>query len=159
MGAALPVAAPLTDSALARSTDRLGFAPPDLFIDVLRRVGNGGFGPGYGFIGLEDGEANEDGDTAVDLYCLSRAPDPDDPAWHWPEFLLPFCSWGCAIYTCLDCSDGDMRLVHWDPNVWAPGTDPKAGLLDMAGGLPEWLTAWTENVNLWDRIYGAETQS
>ena len=159
MGAALPVAPRLAEGDLASSIERLGFRPPDFFVALLQEIGNGGFGPGYGFIGLEGGEVNEQEETAVDFYCASRTAFPDDPTWHWPEALLPFCGWGCAIYTCLDCSDAEMRLVHWDPNVWEPGTDPKVGMIPMEDTLPEWLQAWVDGVNLWDRMYGTETQS
>ena len=157
MGAALPVQPPLRAEAEARSVERLGFRPPELFLVLLREVGNGGFGPGYGFLGLEEGEVNEADETAVDFYCTSRTPDPDDPAWAWPERLVPVCSWGCAIYTCLDCTDDDMRLVQWDPNVWEPGTDPSVGLFEIATPLPRWLEDWVAGVHLWDQIYGAET--
>ena len=159
MGAALPIAPTLSARDLATTVERLHFRPPGLFLDLMQQIGNGGFGPGYGFIGLEGGEVNEQEQTAVDFYCWSCAPNPDDPVWHWPEFLLPFCSWGCAIYTCLDCSDQEMRLHHWDPNVWEPGVDPKVGLADMGDTLPGWLQAWVDGVNLWDRIYGRETLS
>lgn len=158
-GAVLPLPEPLSDAALETSVARLGFRPPALFVDMLQAIGNGGFGPGYGFLGLEGGEENESGETAVDFYCGARAPDPEDPDWAWPEGLLAFCNWGCAMYTCLDCLDGEMRLMHWDPNVWEPGRPTSEALFAMPDTLPSWLAAWAAGENLWERLTGGETQS
>jgi hypothetical protein len=64
----VPSGAPLTDMADWRAAKlfpcvsedlvqaverRLGFALPQLLRDVYTRVGNGGFGPAYGLIGIE----------------------------------------------------------------------------------------------------------
>lgn len=45
----------LTAAQEAASLAALGFQPPQLLMRVDREVANGGFGPGYGLLGLEGG--------------------------------------------------------------------------------------------------------
>ncbi|NNE87933.1 MAG: SMI1/KNR4 family protein [Silicimonas sp.] len=146
------VAAPLSDSDLKLSVERLGFSPPDLLIQLYRDIGNGGFGPGYGMAGLAGGAVDDQKDTAVDLYCSFVTPDPSDAAWQWPRRILPFCHWGCAMQTCLDCTDDEMRLLHWDPNVMEHGMDPNVAIYEMSDRLPDWLAAWAAGEDIWARM-------
>jgi hypothetical protein len=30
----------------------------------------------------------------------------------WTEGLLPFCEWGCNIFTCVDCNDSECRVFR-----------------------------------------------
>src|SRR5437763_11278632 len=59
---------PVSDPALARSEQRLGLRLPSFLGEVFRQVGNGGFGPGYGLIGLPGGFAGDVGKSIVELY-------------------------------------------------------------------------------------------
>jgi hypothetical protein len=94
--------------------DRLGFRLPLLLGHLWVEVGNGGFGPGYGLLGLEGGHMDDaQGLVLPDLY-LSAV---EDAAWErflgtpWPQKLVPICDWGCQHMSAMDCSrasDGEM---------------------------------------------------
>src|ERR1700722_8059994 len=65
---------PVDASALARAEDRLGFRLPPLVYALYSQVGNGGYGPGYGFIELDhlvsrqvSGREEDDDDDPLDL--------------------------------------------------------------------------------------------
>jgi hypothetical protein len=77
-------------------------------IDV--EIGNGGFGPGYGLIGLTNGAPDDQDKTAPAIYDWFRGGDPHDASWEWPAGLLPICHWGCAILSCVDCADPNFRM-------------------------------------------------
>jgi|GEM_PF-1269796 len=74
---------------------------PELLIDILTNVGNGGFGPGYGLYSVQE---------IIALYNEKMA---DDDARWLPE-CLPICTWGCDIYSCIDCEDPDFPVYFYD---------------------------------------------
>jgi hypothetical protein len=64
---------------LADAERRLGFALPSFYRRLLLEVGNGGFGPGYGLIGVPpNGFVDDDlGASNIDVYDLGRAESDD----------------------------------------------------------------------------------
>jgi hypothetical protein len=120
---------------------RLGFALPPPLRDVYTRVGNGGFGPAYGLIGVEGGAKDDLGRTVEEIYKAFWRPRVSDSFWYWPVKLLPFCYYGCAIYFCVHCSSPGAPVYIFDPNVRGEG--PWAKALDLQfGSLAEWFESW-----------------
>src|SRR4051812_48905408 len=62
-----------TDGAISDAERRLGFPFPPLLKRVYAEVGNGGFGPGAGTLGLEGGYASADGRVLPAEYEYFRA--------------------------------------------------------------------------------------
>lgn len=143
----------LSAKELSESIRELGFEPPALYVTLMQTVGNGGFGPGYGLMGLVGGATDDMGSTAVGLYKDFAQSDPDDPAWKWPYGLLPVCHWGCAIYSCIDSTSNDVSVKTWDPNEWEDGTSPELAIRSTGMSLAEWLENWSNGVNLWEKMF------
>lgn len=120
----------------------LGFALPPLLRELLMTVGNGGFGPAYGLLGVAHGAPDDLGKNIVDLYAMFREPNPGDPAWQWPEFLLPVCHLGCAMYLCTDCSKPNAPAVLFEPNPRQDGDPMAPFLIPVAPSLEDWLWYW-----------------
>ena len=139
----------LTERQLEDSIAALGFAPHPLYAAVLRHVGNGGFGPGYGLLGLAGGAPNEDGSTAVDLYATFRPDDPADGWTGWPDRLLPICNWGCAIHSCVDCSTERGSVWLWEPNAYEGGRPATSAIFGGEMSLEDWFRAWVSGADLW----------
>jgi hypothetical protein len=122
--------------------------------ETLRRlyieIGDGGFGPGYGFLRMNNSTAPHD-DTVVDLYQSFHGPDPSDSTWKWPEGLLLISDWGCAIRSGVVCATN--RIVVFDPNLH--DSDWSETFLDQGCTLDEWLRKWCNGVDLWSEIYGS----
>jgi hypothetical protein len=131
----------------------LGFAVPELLKRLYAEIGNGGFGPGYGLIGLRNGFRST-GQTASEIYAALRSGDAKELGWSWPWALLPICDWGCAIMSCIDCSESTFRMRIFDPNAREPDGDWGACLFDDLIDFDEWIEAWASGVSLWDRAYG-----
>jgi len=105
---ALPVASP---AAMTSAEVAIGHPLPRLLRRLYTEVGNGGFGPGYGLLGLEGGHSDDTGATAISAR----------KEWEsLPPALLPICHWGCAIYSLVDCSSPDGPMWGWDPNPVSP---------------------------------------
>ena len=94
----LPRLRPAAPEAVEEAEEEIGYPLTPLLRRLYLEVGNGGFGPGYGILGLKDGHSDDGGHTAIELY-RERAPR---------EGLLPVCYWGCGIYSLIDCRTGRM---------------------------------------------------
>jgi hypothetical protein len=143
--------APAPEAALSDAVRRLGSPLPAFLARVYLEVGNGGFGPGYGLIGLPGGYTGDEGGSVVDLYESRRAWATDGRGQRWPEAVVPFCEWGCAIYTCVDCHSG--AVLTFDPNTsdW----DAPAGLAfgQTHPSVRAWFEDWVEGVSLWAKMF------
>ena len=83
------------------------------------------------------------GDSAVSLYELWRdGEDPEDLLWAWPTALLPICHWGCAIYSCVDCTRPEAPVVRFDPNGHELGEPWEGAFRPEASSLEMWLRRW-----------------
>lgn len=125
--------------ATLRSAERtLGFTLPALLGRVYTEVGNGGFGPGSGLLGLEGGYP-QDGQVLTDRY-------PVLVAQGWRDGLLPLWDWGCAAWSCVDAVNPDGPIV----------TAHERGFTVTRFHLADWLAAWCAGVELHGEIFEIE---
>jgi hypothetical protein len=134
----LPGLVPAPAAAVEEAESIIGYRLPPLLRRLYLGVGNGGFGPGYGILGLRGGHGEDTGRTALDLY--RQAHDTPSAAWSFlPEGLLPVCHWGCGIYSFADCSQPEGQMWGWDPN---PGPVDRQALYREQVALAGWLSRW-----------------
>jgi len=91
---------------------KLGFQLPSLLKACYEQIGNGGFGPGYGLIGLQSGAESDFGSLAETHHQLQS--DQECEGNEWQLGLLPFCSWGCNIFSCVDCTNADFPVYNFE---------------------------------------------
>jgi hypothetical protein len=132
---------PASNIDLAAAEHGLGFSLPPILRQIYTEVGNGGFGPGYGLIGIAGG-ATDAGHTIIDLYHGFHAPQTSDPAWQWPTKLVPLCPLGCAMYACIDCTTAHGAIVWYEPNPRESGEPLDRFLIPIAVSLADWLGSW-----------------
>lgn len=140
---------PCSAGDIASDERHLRFRLPPLLKRIYADIGNGGFGPGYGLIGLTNGVPDDTGKTAAAIYDDFRSA----AELAWPDGLLPICHWGCAIYSCVDCLDPDFRMRIFDPNGHG-GDDWTDAFFDEPLRFEDWIGSWASGVNLWDAMYG-----
>jgi hypothetical protein len=138
-----------TANQLAMAEREIGIGLPHFLRVVLSGIGNGGFGPGYLLLGTGGGTTDDRGETADQWYMSQRRLGPDDGGWSWPEQLYPLCHWGCAIYSCVDCSKPGHPVLRFDPNQYSGEGSYKECLSPEGYSLREWLWAWAQGVDLW----------
>ena len=134
---------PLSHAKIRDAERAIGFALPPSVRRIYAEVGDGSFGPGYGFYGLSDGTEFFPKESVAYLYSLFRKGDPEDPSFAWPHMLLPIVDWGCAIRSCVDCSMPSLPMVRHDPNVEVDQFRPEGWHFE------EWLQAWLDGYDLW----------
>lgn len=122
---------PATVVEIREAEERLGFEIPASLRAVYEGVANGGFGPGYGLLGVGRGAVDDRGANVERLYEDLLVPDPDDPTWVWRNGVLPFCYWGCVVYS---CATADGSVVGFDEGRWVDEFVP----------MEQWLTEWIE---------------
>ena len=150
-GRAVPLP-PASGADVVASESRLGFTLTPLLRRIYAEVGNGGFGPGYGLLGILNGAADDRKHNAVTLYEEYRQHDPDDPLWAWPERLLPVCHLGCAMYLCVDCSDAQGPVTWFEPNPHERGKPWTDSFFHLADSTEAWLSAWVSSNDLFTRL-------
>lgn len=136
---------------LAEAEEQLGFELPPFLKRLYLEVGNGGFGPGYGLLPLNDHHTSSTTliDSLVANYLGMRSfsqkdidkfwTDEEEKPALWPERVLIICDWGCNIYSCLNCSSLDLPILRMDSNrnflvEWAI----------EASSIQQWLEAWLD---------------
>jgi hypothetical protein len=134
-------------SAIAAAQRALGFFLPHLYVRLLTEVANGGFGPGYGIIGVPP-DGFEDSDLRANLLEAYReGRNSDDRSWRLPDGLLYLCNWGCGQFSYLDCFSSAPRVIT-DQVV-------KDGIryFETAPSLARWLGEWLEGVDIAKEMY------
>jgi hypothetical protein len=130
----LPALVPASVASIEQAERVIGHRLPGLLRRLYAEVANGGFGPGYGVLGVTGGH-HDGGQTALDLY--QRRPE-----W-WASAgatLVPICHWGCAIYSFIDCSTDEGPIWGFDPN---PGP-VDAALFPQGLSFAGWLARWID---------------
>ncbi len=109
---------PATLREIEETEASLGFEIPEALKLLYACVGNGGFGPRGGrIIGLTVA-ACDDG-TLLQAYQAHK--DSARYWWNteWPDSMLPFCDWGCKVYSCVDCKVANLHIhVARDAHPW-----------------------------------------
>jgi len=147
------VRTPVDEQSISRAEHLIGLRLPELLRDAYRFVGNGGYGPGYGLLRLLPDPFVGDVESVVGLYTTFRGSDPDDATWLWPAQFVPFCDWGCAIRSCVDCSSVDGAVVTFDPGAREAG-DPMANAFATTHrSLDDWFADWLVGAKIWDQMF------
>jgi hypothetical protein len=131
-----------TAGAIAEAERAVGFGFPRFYVRLLTEVANGGFGPGYGILGVPpDGFQDPDlGGSLTDAYLLER--DPAAGAYRVPEGLLSLCNWGCGSFSYVDCLTEDARVITCE------GLEDGLEYTETAPSLAVWLADWARGVDV-----------
>jgi hypothetical protein len=103
---------PATEDTIEKTEQKIGLSLPPLLRTIYLQIGNGGFGPGLGIIGVEGGYLSDFGDLA-DTYLRLR----NDEA-QWDQLVLPFCEWGSNIFACVRCESSFQVSISEDCRLW-----------------------------------------
>jgi hypothetical protein len=80
-----------------------------------------------------------------------EASEETSAEWLWPERLVVFVDWGCNYFSGIDCSQPFCPVFFYD-NDRAVGEATLADcLFPEADSVADWLSAWLDGENLWER--------
>lgn len=136
--------------AIKKVETELGFLLPDLLKTLYIEVGNGGFGPFDGIIGINDeGWAfnSGEGETLVQAYKGSFSMFPFFKSWHWPEKLLPICEDGYGLF-CLDCNEVEVPVIYFElDSSTTKNYQWKYSFSQVSPSLENWLEDWVNKLD------------
>jgi hypothetical protein len=125
-----------TNNALNAAEAEMGLPLPLLLKRLYLELANGGFGPGAGLIGVENGHTDPDGRTISRLYLDLRSQG-------WPQNVLPVCDLGDGARSCVDMRSSDDSLL----------TVTSAGITRTKFNVCSWLDAWVSGSNMEAEIF------
>lgn len=139
---------------LLTEEETLGFPIPPLLRTLYSEIANGGFGPGYGLIGVTGGfcEAGSIADgygfhvKRSQLIQLEDYESDVKPGISlalsdtvWPRYLLYLCDWGFATTSCIDARSGYVFDIY-------PGERNGYYIIQLhTYSLKNWLELWLED--------------
>jgi hypothetical protein len=135
------LSAPATIAAVDQAQRAMGYVLHPFHRRLLTEVGNGGFGPGAGLIGLPGGAPGVDGHFLVEF---SRLLLLEPGALSLPGPIVVLCDWGCGVWGCIDCETGAVLTIAED------------GLKDSGQTICAWFEDWVSGVELWRRVFKEE---
>lgn len=134
---------PASEEELKRAEQRLGIEIPPLLGRMLREIGNGGFGPGYGLLGVESGKRDARGDDLIGHYLFLRsAVEPREG--EWPEGIVPLLSWGGGVFSCGVFRERDCPIVEFDPSRHRRREPTLRAFQSQAKSLNEFFSTWIQ---------------
>jgi len=131
-----------TMSEIADFERAVSLALPTFYKRLLTEVGNGGFGPAYGLLGIPpNGYSDEDvGQDLRDAYLEGRA--CPETAWRTPRGLIPLCNWGCGVWSYIDCLSDRGAVVTDDL------FEDRLEYTETSDALADWMAAWVRGEDL-----------
>jgi hypothetical protein len=138
------LAPPATPEQVAQAERALNCRLHPLHRRLLQEVGNGGFGPGDGLIGLPGGRVDHDGRSVVELREQLLA---DDIGAGVLVQVVPLCDWGDGVWSFLDEETGHVLMLD------------EGGLTDTGLSLQSWMSDWVDGVPLAEKLFTFEERS
>jgi hypothetical protein len=135
---------PVKEEALNDAMRQIGFPLPPLIRDLYTRVADGGYGPGYGVLPLL-------GPTYNLVGRRLQMNEEATPEWAWPERLVELVNWGCHYFSGVDCSHKSCPVFFYNNDRAVEDATLADCLLPEAETLEEWLSAWLDGEDLWER--------
>jgi hypothetical protein len=134
-----PLPEPATRGAVQEAEARMGFPLPPLLAKLWVEVANGGFGPGYGLLGVNNEPASPLSMSIPNVYLQWIA----DGSLKWRLKIVPICDWGCGIHTGADCSTAAGLIIHLSAS----------GRKLEGYAFAQWMEDWVNGIDLWERDF------
>lgn len=114
---------------------------PTLLKQLYIHLGNGTFGPDYGFLSIYPATVKPK-ITILEAYQDLHNQSIKDWDWHLPKHFVPFLYWGSDIYSVLDCSNTQAGVWVLDENLKTKDNHWRHCFWKHCDTLYEWLHQW-----------------
>ncbi|MDX1926806.1 MAG: SMI1/KNR4 family protein, partial [Pirellulaceae bacterium] len=111
-----------TQKDVADAEHRLGFCFPPLMRRLYTEIGNGSWGPYYGFSRIPTNGLVPTGDDLVGFYltCVSEERAMEEPLVNWPRGLVAIIDRGCVDYELCDFIASPHPVYLLSGDTWKP---------------------------------------
>jgi len=135
---------PVSSDELEYAEQRLGFHLPHLLRKMYLQVGNGGFGPGYGFLALNKNGSPNYHMNLVDWYLECTNPSHES---FWPRDYIVVIDWGDGITSAVKWTDPDSPVYRCNGDQYEEGSFEQVMKLESPS-LKTWLQDWLNGLPL-----------
>jgi hypothetical protein len=111
---------------------------------LLLDVGNGGYGPGDGLIGLPGGRTDDEGRTVVELQALVAVVEGHGGL---VRNIVPLWDWGDGAWACMDEETGHVLVAD------------DSGITDSGVSLQTCMVEWVAGRDVTERFFAFEDRS
>lgn len=145
---------PVSRGDLEHAEALIGFPLPTILRRIYLEVGNGGFGPGYGLLPLnneEDPHALVSDSLVTDYVVMHLATPEQMEAYRQgdvhaspllPEKMLMICDWGDNITSWLNCAQPEIPVLCSEATLdWQKFKVEASSFL-------EWMETWLQDIQL-----------
>jgi hypothetical protein len=133
-----PLPPPASIELVEAAEIQLGFRLPHLLRDFYTQIGNGYFGPGYGFFQITDPPQHWSHPNGSDLVGIND------------EFQVTgrlfICDWGCDHYSYIDYTEANTPVGFYV----GPGDE----YIVHNRAFAMWIEDWLAGVDLWKQVMG-----
>ncbi len=149
---------PATEETVLAAEAIFGHSLPPTMRQISRSVANGGFGPGYGVMGVDGGFEDDQRRNIVARYTWFQNADPEDPTWVWDRSWIPFCHWGCGIYSAVSAIPPHPVFLV-DPGAKVPGLPMQSIVFPNDMTFDGWIEGWLNGDDLWFYVWDRAASS
>lgn len=138
---------PVSWTAIGEAERELGFPLPPFLRELYLRVGNGGFGPRGGLIGLNSAGLLDEGFfTIVSGYRnIRNRENQNPPPFPWPKQVLLLTTLNDRFWTALDCKKLPAPVLCLDMHEYDFNESPfEDFLMPEASSLEAWFEDWLD---------------
>lgn len=130
---------------LERLEKALNLTLPTVLKLLYLHLGNGDFGPDYGFYALtENAKIKNQKITIAQAYKALHSEKIKDWDWELPQLLVPILYWGTDIYSLIDLSSPSAPVYVLDKNLKKEQGTWQSCYWLHCNSMMEWLQKWSE---------------
>ncbi len=125
----------------------LGFPFPKVLRRMYIEIGNGNWGPHYGFYPLPTNGAKPTVNDLVGFHleCISEERAVEDPFVKWPPGFVTILGRGCVYYELCDFISPPYPVFLLDGDNWLPNKSILELLKPVADSIENRLEQWLES--------------
>ncbi len=125
-----------------KSENEIKLVLPSVLKQLYFNLGNGDFGPDYGFFNLFDNPQNKKISISR-AYSEIHNDSIRDWDWNLSKSLVPVLYWGADIYSLIDCSKQGTPVYVLDKNLKKNNSSWKSCLWLHCDSFMDWIQKWS----------------
>ena len=141
------IGAPVSQQDVANAERLCGFPFPIAVRRMYTEIGNGSWGPSYGFepIATEGATPTENDLVGFYLECTSEKHALEEPLVQWPRGMVTVIGRGCVSYELCDFIRPPHAVYLLSGDTWLPDSPVLEALTLVADSIEDRLEQWLQS--------------
>jgi hypothetical protein len=141
------ISAPASPQDVTNAETLFGFSFPIVLRRMYTEIGNGRWGPYYGFepIATDGAKPTENDLVGYYLECISEEHALVEPLVQWPRGMVTVIGRGCVSYELCDFIRAPHAVYLLSGDTWLPNTPVLEALTLVAESIEDRLDQWLQS--------------